>query len=122
MGLNAELYRLDGQPLGSIENVKELLAEAFPGARFITIEKKPDVPGYERLASLLRLSGFQIREVKYPHYAANFEGEEFAVEFEIDADPIVQIVRLTFYGRGVNNASPHLDQLCGKTGWQIRYE
>jgi hypothetical protein len=124
MALGAVIRRGDRQPLGTADEVKDELKEAFPGTRFILIRGPHPIESmmmmHPKGLSLVRLLTWLFRE-KYPHWEGNFEGAEFAAEFKLPVGPVVRKVRVTLYGRGSPNATPYFTKLTKKTGWQLKF-
>jgi len=120
MSLDAIIRRADGQPLGSIEQVQQKLKDAFPGVQFAIEQARGDA---ERgaLMAFLSLMGIKIRKTEYPYHAAQFQGRQFAAEFNLGAGPTVREVQVTLYGRGTPEATPHFAKLTRRPGgkWSI---
>ena len=73
-----------------------------------------------KLPWLLRAWLFFSPEVRYPYWEGYFEGDEFAVVFDLGPDSLIRSVRMTLYGRGTLAAKPLLDALTDQTGWQVK--
>jgi hypothetical protein len=118
--LSAVIRRPDRQPLGDAEQVKVNLSDAFPGLKFIFVEESESrripVPRFS-LARLMLWLGSS----RYPHWYGHIQADSFAVEFRLDAKPIVRVVNVTLYGRGTPAAEPHFTKLTANTGWQLQY-
>jgi hypothetical protein len=122
MSLNARLYRQDRQPLGTIEQVQEILNGVFTRTRFVTIASPGSgietlKPSWITRALLFLLSS----PTRYPYWEGYFEGQEFAVVFNLGSDPLVRSVRVTLFGRGTPAAKPHFDVLTSQTGWRLKF-
>jgi hypothetical protein len=122
MALGGVIRRGDRQPLGTADEVKTELKEAFPGARFTLVRgPHPIEPTTEPNGfSLLRFLSWLFRE-SYPRWEGNFEGAEFAAEFKFPDGPVVEKVTVTLYGRGSPNATPYFSKLAKKTGWHLKF-
>lgn len=118
MSLGATLRRADRRPLGSDEDVKAKLSEAFPGIAYIFVEHSPPLrlPRF----SPLRLWIWLFRP-SYPHWYGHVQKPRFAVEFIFDSCPAVRSVRVTLYGAGTDGAEPHFAALSASTGWELVY-
>ena len=120
MSIDGVIRRGDRKPLGSPEQVKAQLNEAFPGTQFIFVRDGGVVPplGFSLVSLLVWL--FAIRG-EYPHWEGIFEGDEFAAVFTVGTRPSIKSVRVTLYGRGTPNANVYFATLSKQTGWQTKF-
>jgi|SRR6266853_643583 hypothetical protein len=118
MSLSGTIRRGDRQPLGSPEQVKTQLAKAFPGTQFILVRDGGFIrPSGFNLTSLL----IRLFEPRYPYWEGNFEGDKFAVVFELGVEPVIKTVEFTLYGPGTLGADAHFASLSEQTGWQTKF-
>src|ERR1700751_5759238 len=87
----------DRRPLGTVDQVKTRLNEAFSGMRYVRIDESPDLP-FPRW-SWVRLVLWLYRP-RYPYWESHFEGEQFIAEFKFDHSRTVRKITVTLYGRG----------------------
>ncbi len=123
MSLSAVIRRPDRQPLGTVEEVKARLSEAFPGMEFMLVESPgPNaIPPFSRLGIFLAFWTFLglARSPPYPHWHGLFQGIG-AAEFTFDQKEPIRLIQVVLYGR-TTGLVPHLDKLTASTGWQIKY-
>jgi hypothetical protein len=117
MSFTQVIKRADRVPLGPAEEVKARLDEAFPGMRYVRIDKSPELPlpRWSWLRLLLWL-----HSPRYPHWESHFEGEQFIAEFKFDDSRIVQKITVTLYGRGTTGANAYFARLSSATGWELK--
>ena len=122
MALGGVIRRGDRQPLGTAEEVKNALKDAFPGTKFTLVRGPHPVElAIERNGSILIRLLFWLFRESYPRWEGNFEGAEFATEFKFPDDPVVEKVTVTLYGRISPSATPYFSKLAEKTGWQLKF-
>jgi hypothetical protein len=116
MGLDGTIKRADGQPLGSIGEVQQALADVFPG---ITFGMLPS--GQQALEVLSKIGA--VPDVIARHaksrpakYGAGYEGQSFSAEFDLGPDGIVRSINLVLRG-ATNIATPKLWLLEQRHGW-----
>jgi hypothetical protein len=124
MSLRGTIRRSDNGPLGTEEDIKRCLADAFPGVRFEyqAGESPSFARAHEQLPLLLRfwLSIFGTK-TRYPNYYGYFEsGNGGAVEFYFPAEQPVRQIAATSYGRTAG-LDGNFDRLFAATGWKIVY-
>ena len=118
MSISGIIRRGDRRPLGSLEQVKTRLNEAFPGTQFTFVSDSNVIqPSGFNLVRLL----FWLFNPRCPHWEGSFEGGEFIAVFSIDSGPIVDTVEVTLYGRGTSSTTAHFARLAEKTGWQTEF-
>src|SRR5712691_5217364 len=117
MGLDQVVRRADRRPLGTDEEVKAKLDEAFPGMRYVRVDGPGPNP-FPRL-SFWRLVLWFYRP-RYPYWSTHFGVDQFIAEFNFDSAPAVREIRVTLYGRGVTGVEePYFAKLSANTGWQV---
>ena len=98
------------EPLGSREDVIAVIAEALPGV----LLRQPPVPPPEWLEQMPPA----VRDaVLRPKLEADFEGDDFSIQFYTSDDPVVQWVNGEVRGNG--DPLPALAAICAKTGWSV---
>ena len=98
------------QPLGTREDVVAAIAEALPGA----LLQQPPVPSPE----LLQHMPPAVRDaVLRPKLEADFEADDFSIQFYTSDEPIVHWVNGEVRGNG--DPLPALAAICAKTGWSV---
>jgi hypothetical protein len=107
--------------LGSVEDVRRELSQAFPGARFVLVTDEPPAMARVQLPIFLRLwLALFVLRVRYPHWIGLFEsGKGFVIEFYFAKSP-VRTIRVTLYGRPTG-AGSYFQHLSSATGWQVKY-
>src|ERR1700692_1131464 len=112
MSFGQVIRRADRQPLGSDEEVKAKLDEAFPGMRYARVDRPPPLPlpRWSLRSSLVRLV-LWFNRPRYPYWSSHFEGDQFIAEFHFDFGSAVREIRVTLYGRGTAAAKPHFAKL-----------
>ena len=120
MSLSGTIRRLDKGPLGTVQEVQQRLAEAFPGVRFVYEAQEPPA-----VAMSLRMRPWFLRlwlaifgvTTRYPRYQGCFERESGgAVEFYFEAKEPVRSIRTTCYGLTAG-LDDNFDRLAAATGW-----
>jgi hypothetical protein len=123
MSLSAAIRRADRQPLGTVEEVKTRLTEAFPGVQFTLVETPgPNpIPRFSRLGIFLAIWSLLglVRHPPYPHWHGLFQGIG-AAEFTFDQKEPIRIIEVMLYGR-TTGLVPHFANLSANTGWEIKY-
>ena|ERR1700730_11172410 len=117
MSFTQVIKRADRRPLGTAEEVKVRLDEAFPGMRYVRIDKPSELP-LPRW-SWLRLV-LWLNRPRYPYWESHFEGEGFIAEFKFDDSGTVRKITVTLYGRGTTGANPYFARLSSATGWKLK--
>ena len=107
----------NGQPLGSPDDVKLRLDEAFGAVRFVLVRDE----GAAKPSGLAKILFLFLRPKEYPYWHGSFEGQEFATTFEFTAKPIVPKIAVTLYGRGTPNATRYFTELQERTGWRTKF-
>jgi hypothetical protein len=124
MSLRGTIRRPDNGPLGTIEEVKGHLSDAFPGVRFAYQAVEPsgvaealkDMPLFLRL--WLSILGERTR---YPNHYGYFERDTGgAVEFYFEAQEPVRWMRATSYGMTAGLDS-NFGRLSSATGWVVEF-
>jgi hypothetical protein len=119
MALGGVIRRGDRQPLGTVDEVKDQLNDAFPGSTFTRVHGPHPIEAMlEKQSPVARLLSRLFRE-NYPRWHGSFSGAEFAAEFRFPDSPMVKQVRVTLYGRGSASATPYFTELAKKTGWHL---
>src|SRR5579862_8106044 len=106
------------QPLGSQSEAQDHLAAIFPGIKFV-LERGEAAGGIQSLdlrSWMAKMSG-----VKYPCWAAIFEGDRFIISMRLEGETRVEAIRFTVYGHGIKAAKTHLEKLAARTGWRITF-
>jgi hypothetical protein len=124
MSLRGTIRRPDNGPLGTEEDVRRRLSDAFPGVRF---EYQAEVPpglarAHQQMSLFLRLwlAIFGIK-TRYPNHHGYFEsGNGGAVEFYFPAKHPVHWITATSYGMTAG-LDGNFDRLFAATGWKIVY-
>ncbi len=123
MSLSAAITRADRQPLGTVEEVKTRLTEAFPGVQFTLVETPGpnSIPRFSRLGIFLAMWSLLglVRSPPYPHWHGLFLGIG-AAEFTFDQKEPIRIIEVMLYGR-TTGLVPHFANLSANTGWEIKY-
>lgn len=122
MSLRGTIRRSDNGPLGTEEDVKRRLSDAFPGVRFVYQAEAPPGLAQAQIPFLLRVWQL-IFGVKtpYPNYHGYFEpGNGGVVEFYFQAKEPVYWITATSYGM-TTGLDENFDRLFGATGWKIVY-
>jgi hypothetical protein len=124
MSLSGTIRRSDRGPLGTADDVRRHLSDAFPGVRFQYEAEAP--PGmaqaHKQMSLLLRLwlSIFGIK-TRYPSHHGHFESENgAAVQFYFLAKQPVHWITATSYGM-TTRLDDNFDKLFAATGWKIVY-
>jgi hypothetical protein len=98
------------KPLGSRDDVIAALAKALPGAEL----QRPPIPPEEILAMLPPV----LRDaVTRPKLEADFECDEFSIQFYTSDTPELDCIHAEVRGNG--DPLPLLQSLCLDTGWSI---
>jgi hypothetical protein len=124
MSLTGTIRRRDRRPLGTVEEVKRHLSEAFPGTRFTYVASKPPGAAAIRwpLRARLLFAVFGTR-TRYPHHSGLFErtlGDPAAVQFYFEASEPVRWIRATSYGM-TSGLDESFARLSAATGWVTVY-
>jgi hypothetical protein len=122
MSLSAVIRRNDRQPLGSVEEVKARLTEAFPGVEFTLIkEPGPQSPLFSRTGIFLAIWSFLglLRSPPYPHWYGLFR-MKFTAEFVFDQKEPIREIQVMLYGN-TGGAELYFNRLSNGTGWQIKF-
>jgi hypothetical protein len=122
MSLRGTIRRPDKGPLGTVDEVKHHLSEAFPGVQFSYVAEEPCGLAEVRknMSLLLRLWRLVLSErTRYPHHYGLFEGTG-AVEFYFEPEEPVRWIRSTSYGR-TTGLHDNFDRLHMTTGWVVVY-
>src|ERR1043166_7301686 len=123
MSLRGTIQRPDNGPLGTAEDVKRHLADAFPGTVFRYEPEEPPGLAATRLPLFLRLWlwVFGAKEVTYPRYEGCFERAiGGTVEFHFAAGDSVRTIIATSYG-STGGLDTNFDKLSEATGWTVAY-
>jgi hypothetical protein len=121
MSLSEVIRRPDGRPLGSDEEIKARLDEAFPGMRYVRVDGPTPLPlpRWSLRSSLLRLI-LWFNRPRYPYWSTYFEAERFIAEFEFDSASAVREIRVTLYGPGTTGLNPYFAKLLANTEWEVK--
>jgi hypothetical protein len=114
------IKRLDGLPLGTPQEVSDLIAEAFPGVEFY---REPS--GQEKLAVLPL--GLEVPEVIRTHFAeapsslqADFDAEDYSLRFYLGDEATHTLTTVDVEARGGSRSGMRmLETLTLKTGWIV---
>jgi hypothetical protein len=123
MSLRGTIRSPDGHPLGSVDEVRRRLADAYPGVGFTWQKQEPPaakaVRDHMSFSLPLWLAVFGER-VRYPHWAGTYDSSSGVVEFYFEAVEPVTWVRATSYGMtaGLNDS---FGRLSAATGWVVKY-
>jgi hypothetical protein len=124
MSLRGTIRRPDNGPLGTVEEVKRHLSDAFPGTRFVYQAAEP--PGvaeaHKNMPLFLRLwlSIFGER-TNYPNHHGYFERDTGGtIEFYFEGREPVRWITATSYGMTAG-LDDNFDRLSSATGWVIKY-
>jgi hypothetical protein len=122
MSLRGTIRKPDNAPLGTEEDVKRHLSDAFPGVRFVYEAEEPPGLASVKLPLLLRLwlAVFGVK-TQYPNHHGYFEREGGgAVEFYFPAKQPVHWITATSYGMTAG-LDDNFARLSAATGWEIAY-
>jgi hypothetical protein len=121
MGLDATIKRADGEPLGPVAEVQQVLATAFPG---IVLGRLPS--GAEKIQAAAE-RGVVFPDILRQHlesapaqYSGEYEGANFSAQFSLGAAEVVQHVDLVLYGTTVAS-EPMFEVLERRYGWVTTY-
>lgn len=118
MALSGTIRHPKNQPLGSLDEVKQRLTQVFPGIHFVLERGQGAVrPSGFNLGALL----FRLAPPRYPYWEGSFQGDQFIATFNLGANPEVEMIRVTLYGRGTPNATPLFEELAADTGWKVSF-
>jgi hypothetical protein len=124
MSLRGVIERPDKAPLGSIAQVKQQLAEVFPGVTFVYQAEEPDgaKAAWANMSPLLRIWLFFFGvDGRYPNYSGYFTGDQGGmIEFYFEAVEPIRTISATSYGR-TGGLDDYFDRLARKSGWVIQY-
>jgi hypothetical protein len=122
MSLTGTIRRSDRGPLGTVEEVKRHLSDAFPGTRFTYVASKPPAVVRWPLRARLLFAVFGVR-TRYPHHSGLFErdlGDPTFVQFYFEASEPVRWIRATSYGM-TSGLDESFERLSAATGWVTVY-
>ena len=122
MSLSGTIRRPDKRPLGSVEDVKRRVSDAFPGIQFVLERGEPPRMGMarKRMSLFLRLwrAAFSIRR-RYAYWACHYQAHGSAVGLYFEASEPVRWIRASLDGRNVESGADGFERLCTATGWTI---
>lgn len=149
MGYTFKIRGRYWRPLGTVENVQQEIAKAFPSAAFFVQEDPKLLSRAERIraVSLIRIGaaspaavgplrlilGLALRSIfrlalllhavkppKYPYFIGNVQGAGYMVDFFLGSETIVRKMYVTFYGSDWEMPGRQCDQLITNTGWVLK--
>jgi hypothetical protein len=122
MSFSGFIRQQDGGPLGSVDDVKARLNEAFPGVEFTLVKDGgPPIPRFSRLGIFVSVWSFLglVRTPPYPHWCGVFQ-TKFTAEFIFDQREPIRRIEVTMYGN-TGGADLYFDRLSAGTGWQVKF-
>jgi hypothetical protein len=123
MSLSGTIRRPDKGPLGSVDDVRRRLADAFPGVAFALQRAEPpaDKVVRDHMSFFLPLwtAAFGAR-VRYPHWTGMYETSDGVVEFYFEAVEPVAWISATAYGT-TSGLNDNFARLSAATGWVVKH-
>ncbi|MGC2779439.1 MAG: hypothetical protein WA418_27760 [Bradyrhizobium sp.] len=124
MSLRGTIERPDKAALGSVADVKQQLAAAFPGVEFTynaeqTVQAKA---ACQNMPLPLRIWLFLFGvDGRYPNHTGEFTSDRGGiVQFYFEAGEPVRRISATSYGR-TSGLDDNFQELARRTGWIVRY-
>jgi len=117
MGLDGTIKRLDGKPLGTLQEVQRVMQQVFPQIELGTLP-----------SGLEQLRVFEERKIELPEvlrknfekmpaiFAGDYQNEDFSAEFRFGSMEIVQHIDVVLRGTTVASEE-YLQKLESYHGW-----
>lgn len=117
MGLDGTIKRLDGKPLGTLEEVQRVLQHVFPQIELGTLPS-----GLDQLR-VFEEKGIDLPDVLRKNFesmpaifAGDYQNEDFSAEFRLGSTEIVQQIDVVLRGTTVASEK-YLSKLESEYGW-----
>ena len=125
MSITGTIRRSDRGPLGTAEDVKRHLADAFPGVELTFAASEPPAVAEAR-TSLQAALGLPCDLLsagrRYPHHFGHWEsGTGAIVQLYFDAEEPVRSIEAISYGM-TGGLDANFGRLCAATGWTVLFE